>query len=388
MGFGTAAEGGVRARRVGWGILLGAGLLLLGVAAIRGSWCVHSPALDLPEDAWRRIPAEARFALRLDLPTLLGSEAWSRWVVARGGDRGLRRLRARCGFDPLEGVEEVVLWRGGAEGRLLDGLAVQLRGELPVERLAGCVRRALRDEGQTEVRPGRLSGHRALLSRSGRSGAVALGSSLLLLGSTVQLRAALGALQGRRHSARKAWPLPWDRLEAAGPIRWIVRFPDARPAWWPEPLGQVRWLFGGLRLGPPVALRLTARFASSEGARRAQARLGVVRRRLVAGRVSRAKRAWAEPLAALHLARAGEELTLSGLWGIEELDRLFASLLEAVSVGAGEQDLGAVQPKPDRDGGGPGGALAVPKEGAGLLESPDTAGEHEQPGEAPGGVEP
>ncbi len=371
----------VTRRRGTW---LGAGLLACAFLALGFWWRRAASEPEVPSDAWRRVPAEARVVLRVQWPEVSRSEAWQRWVVDQGGARGLQRLRGRCGFDPFQGVEEVVLWRGVAPGPLLEGLAVQFRGRLPVERLADCMRRALRFDGQAEVREVRLEGHRALQSLSGRSSAVAVGSSLLVLGATTQVRAALQTLRRPERSARAQWPVPWNRILPGSPIRWVLHLPAEPPSWWPEVLGGVRWVFGGLRLGPPVALRMRVRFDSADASRRAYGAWRALRARLVRGVTKGGGGAWGEPLAALRLRRDGTELVVSGLWGLAELERLFASLA-SVSVGAGEEELGAEGAKLHGSRSGPGGALPVPEKGAGHIESFDPATEHEHTGEPPGG---
>ena len=360
---------GHRARRR-W---LGVGLVALfaagGVLALR-----RVDGNEVPRDPLGRLPADTDALLVVDLRALRASSAWRRLVVERGGAEGLDRLRRRCGFDPLQGVEQLTVWVGGAPERPLDGLAVQFLGHLPVERLVGCLRTAVEaDPSAGELRQVELRGRPALQSASGRSSAVALGDRLVLLGATQQLAAALEVLDGERPSAQATFGTAWAALSSGAQLVLLAR---VRPAWFdrlPEgpldvsALRALQWLGVAVRLGPPVSMRLEARFASPEAAGRAAEDLRTMRRRLAA--LPTALRGpFAEWLLGWRLETEGERLLAEGSWELDLLGRLLDAALGAgaarpSAVGGGGEDDGSVEGQLQRFGGRPDGGFTPPQPG-------------------------
>ncbi len=353
---------------------LGVGLVALlavgGVFALR-----RSDGSGVPRDPLGRLPAHTDALLVVDLPALRDSSAWHRLVVARGGAVGLERLRRRCGVDPLQGVKQLTVWVGGAPARPIDGLAVQFLGHLPVERLVGCLQTALEaDPDAGELRQVELRGRPALQSASGRSSAVALGDRLVLLGATQQLGAALEVLDGERSSAQADFGPAWAALSSGAQLVLLAR---VRPAWFerlPEgpldgsALRALQWLGVAVRLGPPLSMRLEARFASPEAAVRVAQDLKTMRRRLAA--LPAALRGpFAEWLLGWRIETERARLLAEGSW---ELD-LLGSLLDAAlgagaprpsAIGGGGEDDGSVESQLQRFGGRPDGGFTAPQPGA------------------------
>ncbi len=366
---------------------LGGGLLVASIVAASfvGRWLHRRP---LPRDPLRRLPADTDALLVVDLPALRASSVWRRLVVERGGAEGLERLRQRCGFDPLTGMEQLTAWVGGSPERPLDGLAVQFWGQLPVERLVGCLRTAVEaDPAAGALRRVEFRGRPALQSGSGRSSAVALGDRLVLVGATRQVDAALGVLDGEQASARATFGKAWAELGSGAQLvflarlrpRWIERLPEVPMDH--SALRALRWLGLAVRLGPPVSMRLQARFASAEAARRTVRRLRAMRRRL--GELPEALRGpMAQWLLGWRLAAEGPKLFAEGSWELDLLGRLLGRLLGEAggtpsSVGRSDQHGGPLQLHFHGDGGGPDGRLAAPKPGARDGGSPHDPFEHQ-----------
>jgi hypothetical protein len=104
--------------------------------------------LTVPEQAMEAAPAGTRALLRLDVPAVRRSIFYQKLVVDAGRDTGHRALVERCGFDPLDQLEDLVVFVAGDSAEL-ERTGVIGRGPFEHERVAECLRQAASEGGST-----------------------------------------------------------------------------------------------------------------------------------------------------------------------------------------------------------------------------------------------
>ena len=63
-------------------------------------------------------PAGTRALLRMDVPAVRRSIFYQKLIVEAGRDSGHRALVERCGFDPLDQLEDLVIFVAGDSAEL------------------------------------------------------------------------------------------------------------------------------------------------------------------------------------------------------------------------------------------------------------------------------
>ncbi|MCB9614906.1 MAG: hypothetical protein H6721_10715 [Sandaracinus sp.] len=119
-------------------------LVLLGGVAAAAFWLLSGPRLREP--LVENVPEEAAAYARVDVKALLRSSWWRRFVTERGGDRGLQRMRERCGIEPSDQLAELAAYVG-AEGQSLDHVTFLARGPFDHEALGDCMRQIVEEDG-------------------------------------------------------------------------------------------------------------------------------------------------------------------------------------------------------------------------------------------------
>lgn len=151
-----------------------ASLAVLGIAG--GLIYYTSRDLSLPEQTMDTAPAGTRALLRMDVPAVRRSIFYQKLVVDAGRDSGHRALVERCGFDPLDQLEDLVIFVAGDSAEL-ERTGVIGRGPFEHERVAECLRQAAAESESTlerteveelpAVKIGRGEGVMAFIGRRG-----------------------------------------------------------------------------------------------------------------------------------------------------------------------------------------------------------------------------
>lgn len=147
-------------------------------------------------------------------------------VFPSGG--GLSKLKKDCGFDPTEGMTDVLAFV--AEGKGEGGLGhpgLVARGKLDRERLAKCLEHVVRAEGGT-AKLTRMNGLPALTSQKGTSKAVFVGPEAVAIGGSDAVRSVLSAVQGDAPSAAADTELAalWDRVATGRDLAVVADLPE------------------------------------------------------------------------------------------------------------------------------------------------------------------
>ncbi|MDH5493664.1 MAG: hypothetical protein OEY14_17050, partial [Myxococcales bacterium] len=175
--------------------------LTLAVVAfvLGGSWLLgRGPRLSGAPLA--NVPAGASGMLRIEPAALRASALWQQGVVAQGGDRGLRELQARCGFDPLSSVEDLILFATGGQAHQLQHVGVIARGRFDLARLGACMRSALEDSGG-ELERTELLGVPAMQGGGGNSRAAFIGDQAVIWGHERVVSRVIRTTRGELESA-------------------------------------------------------------------------------------------------------------------------------------------------------------------------------------------
>ncbi|MCA9575492.1 MAG: hypothetical protein H6726_25830 [Sandaracinaceae bacterium] len=127
-------------------------LASLAVLGIAGALIYYtSRDLALPDQALDAAPAGTRALLRMDVPAVRRSIFYQELVVEAGRDSAHRALVERCGFDPLDQLEELILFVAGDSAEL-ERTGLVARGPFEHERVAECLRQAATETDTTMER--------------------------------------------------------------------------------------------------------------------------------------------------------------------------------------------------------------------------------------------
>ncbi len=221
------------------------------VAIGLGSWLLVGRRRPLPSAPLDTVPRDATAVLWVRVPALLHSTIWTRVVAAGDKGRGVRRIEAKCGFDPLEQLTQVTVFVDGDARSPLNHLGFVARGDLDHDALARCVGDVVTAEGG-HVHRVEVEGEPAIASAMGDSRAVFLGSDAVAGGSAVTVRRIVRTFHGDAPGAAGAPVLSsvWARLVPGADLVAVARIPDGwRPA-------LERWLGSGLRGGLSALARV------------------------------------------------------------------------------------------------------------------------------------
>ncbi len=174
-------------------------LVLLGGGAAAAFWLLSGPSLRAPlvENA----PESAAAFARVDVRALLRSPWWRRFVTERGGDRGLRRLRERCGIEPSDQLAELAAFVGAERPRSLDHITFLARGPFDHDALGDCMRQVVEEDGGA-LRRVELDGVPAVAGARGDSRIAFLGRDGAVFGSEPSVREVITVAKGEAPSAR------------------------------------------------------------------------------------------------------------------------------------------------------------------------------------------
>lgn len=235
-------------------------LAVLGVAA--AAWVLFFPRASLPPDLLAVVPGDAIGLMRVRVDRVVASDAYKRLVVERGGARGVQQVQARCGFNPLERVSELVVFARPSPGGGLPRFAFAARGELRHEELLDCVKKFTGSD-ESSLRYEEIEGIGTIQSKKGTSRAAFIGKDGVLGGDAESVRAAIHALRKLAPSAAQDALLSglYRDVDQGSDIALVSRFPEEA-----KPAVRVLARLGGPDLEQLAAIRaFSANLATSGG---------------------------------------------------------------------------------------------------------------------------
>jgi hypothetical protein len=167
-----------------------------------GAFYLLRPRYDLPVDPLAAVPADAYGVLRIKVARVLGSEAYKRLVVERGEAEGIERITKLCGFNPLEGIQELVVFARPRAGGGMPRFAFTARGKLDHDALVECVKKFAGASGgdASGLKRDDIEGIPAVTSRHGTSRAAFLGSDGIVGGDAESVVASINTVLGKAPS--------------------------------------------------------------------------------------------------------------------------------------------------------------------------------------------
>lgn len=216
--------------------------LLVAAAIGAAAWAWRARGSGLPAAPLAVAPAASSAVAHVSVPALLRSSAWRRLAERQEALRGVRRIEAACGFDPLSQLTDLVVFATGDAPGDLDHVGFVARGDLEHERLAECVRRVVESDGGS-VRRVEIDGVPAIAGGRGRSRAAFVGRDAVVGGHEDVVREVIAVGRGDRPGALGDAALArlWDRV-SGGDVTVAARVPER----WREAL---RRYLGGEELG-------------------------------------------------------------------------------------------------------------------------------------------
>jgi hypothetical protein len=298
-----------------------AGLALLTLSLIAGFLLL--PGRRLPRDLLDAVPGDALGVAHVRVDRVLASPIYERLVVQRGQAQGIARLQKLCGFHPLKGLEEALIFALPAPGKERPRIAVLARGDIPHARLIRCIG-SLGRSGYSDLVQEKIEGFDTVRSKNGTTRAAFIGSDGIVAGEAEAVRATIETLAGKHNSlGRDAVFAPLyrsldARAELAGAARLAgseALFENALKALALDAalvarLG-VQSVAGSVRLETD-ALRLAGQVHTQNAAQAQQlAELGEALRRRALGFPALSLTGFAQPLRELSLRTEGAKTTLN-----------------------------------------------------------------------------
>jgi hypothetical protein len=259
--------------------------LLLGAVVIGLALWMASrlSATELSRDPLALAPAGASIVARVDVAAVTRSHLWS--ALLEQDEEGVRQIERACGYDPLEQVEEAVVFALGDGERPFEHLGFVGRGEMARgranrERLVACVRQVV--GGRGAVQEVDIEGVTALASASGGSHAAFLGSDGVVGGDREVVARAIRVAHGDEASAANDATLRrlWTRVAPGRDLVAVARVPER---WVPSlrrmarelegdlaAVGAIRALGIGVGVRDGVSLGVAAETAEASEARRVE----------------------------------------------------------------------------------------------------------------------
>ncbi len=182
------------------------------------------PKRGLPTAPLRALPADVDAFARVRVARIVASEPWRVIVVDREEDRGIQQVKQRCGFNPLESLEEIFVFARPGPTRL--EVAVNARGSLSQAKLIDCMTKfsggTLKDYAYE-----RVAGFDTIRNKRGTDRASFVGRDAFVAGGAEAVSAALSALAGERANAESDAQLKqlYDSLSADSELALVVRMP-------------------------------------------------------------------------------------------------------------------------------------------------------------------
>jgi hypothetical protein len=185
------------------------------------------PRHSLPGDLLAVVPADAYGFVHLNVPQVLASDAYKRLVVERGEAEGVERVKKACGFNPLERLEELVVFARPAPGARLPRFAFVARGDLPHSELVDCVKK-FAGEGGGGLKREDHEGIPAVTSSSGGSRAAFVGRDGVVGGDADSVNTVLNTVLGKAQGMGSDSLLKglYREIQSGPDIALVARVPD------------------------------------------------------------------------------------------------------------------------------------------------------------------
>jgi hypothetical protein len=176
-------------------------ILALLAASVLGfsAWLLLRDQHGLPEDPLAALPADSYGVLDVRVSRVLATPAWQRLVVDRGQARGIQRATTTCGFNPLAGVEQLIVVARPDDHDPAPRFAFTARGRFKHEQLIDCARK-LAGHGGLALAHEEIEGIHTVRSAKGSTRIALLGRDGIVGGDGESVRAVIQALVGKRPS--------------------------------------------------------------------------------------------------------------------------------------------------------------------------------------------
>ncbi len=241
---------------------------------------------SVPDEPLAVAPADASIVAFVDVGAVTSSHVWNVLLEEDRDEQGMRRIERACGYDPLEQVDEAVVFTSGSERRPFEHVGFVARGEMARgaenrRRLVECVGAVVGGRsGGAAVREVEVEGVSAIASASGGSHAAFLGEDGVVGGDREVVGSAIRVARGDAPSAATDRTLRrlWDRVSADRDLVAVARLPER---WLPalremaedlpedaSALAELRALGVGVRVRGGLAIGVAAETTSASSARR------------------------------------------------------------------------------------------------------------------------
>lgn len=182
--------------------------LIAGLALIVVGFLLLWPTVSLPKATLRGLPSDVHGFVRVRVGRVLASKLWRQVVVERGEARGIERVTKQCGFNPLAGLDQLVVaalpreQKKGAKGKLSADVVVSAQGKLEHTRLIDCVIR-YGGGSLSSFEHERVAGFDTVRSKKGTARAGFVGRDGLIAGDVAAVDKTLRVLAAQAPSADK-----------------------------------------------------------------------------------------------------------------------------------------------------------------------------------------
>lgn len=180
-------------------------------------------------DPLANLPAKTIALLRIDVQALRRSVLLEPAVGVWLPGANLRSARKDCGFDPLEGIEELVIWVDERSDGRAGTIGLIARGAIEPKRLAQCIGRLAHEEG-IALTSGEIQGLPTLAQPGGRSTIVLLRDEGLIWAPEASILRVLRVAAGEEGSLAGDAPFAaaWRESRPSDGLRGLAR---AASAW-------------------------------------------------------------------------------------------------------------------------------------------------------------
>jgi hypothetical protein len=204
-------------------------LALAGIAA--AGWLLFWPRASLPQNLLAVVPGDALGFVRIRVDRVLASDAYKRLIVERGGAAGVESVQARCGFNPLARISELVAFARAAPEGGVPRFAFAARAELRPEELLDCLKKFSGGD-EAAIHFEEIEGIPTVRSKKGTSRAAFVGRDGVLGGDAEGVRAAIHTLLERAPSAAQDALLSglYRDIDQGSDVALVSRVPDEAKA--------------------------------------------------------------------------------------------------------------------------------------------------------------